>query len=98
MGWTVIPDLMAMVNELFGVCFSGGEYQGVEWRMDILLKDSRLFHLIDVVSVDTFILPLSYRCLISLMCLVSEMAYLAVWPPFGASISLRVLYLLPSRS
>jgi hypothetical protein len=78
MGWTVIPDLMAMVNVLFGVCCSGGEYQGVEWRMDILLKDSHLFRLIDIVRVDTFLLPLSYRRLIFLMCLVSEVAYLAV--------------------
>jgi hypothetical protein len=46
--------------------------------MDILLKDSHLFRLIDIVRVDTFLLPLSYRRLILLMCLVSEMAYLAV--------------------
>jgi hypothetical protein len=66
--------------------------------VNVLLKDSHPFLLIDTTNVDTFILPLSYRCLISPMCLVSEMAYLAVLSPFGASISLRVLYLLPSRS
>jgi hypothetical protein len=77
MGCTVIPDLMAMVNELFGVCFSGGEYQGGR-VVNVLLKDSHPFRLIDITSVDTFLLPLSYLFLIFLMCLVSEMAYLAV--------------------
>ena len=66
--------------------------------VNVLLKDSRRILLIGIANVDTFILPLSYRCLISVMCLVSEMAYLAVLSPFGASISLRVLYLLPNRS
>jgi hypothetical protein len=42
------------------------------------LRYSHPFLLIDIASVDTFLLPFSYRRLISLMCLVSEMAYLAV--------------------
>ena len=35
-----------------------------------------------------FPLPLSYRCLISRVCLAPEMAYLAVLSPVAASISL----------
>jgi hypothetical protein len=65
---------------------------------DILLQDRHPFLLIDIASVGTFLLPLSYRCLISVMCRVPEMAYLAVLSPIAASISLRALYLLPNRS
>jgi hypothetical protein len=83
----VIVDLMAMVDDLIDVSCSGGEYQGSR-VVNVLLKDSHLFRLIDIASVDTFLLPLPYRFLISLMCLVSEMAYLAVLSPHAASISL----------
>jgi hypothetical protein len=54
----------------------------------ILLKGNHFFLIIDIATVDTFLLPLSYRWLILLMCLLSEMAYLAVLSPHAASISL----------
>lgn len=55
-----------------------------------LLKDDHPFPSYRHVGLvlDTSISPLSYRRLIFLVCLVSEMAYLAGLSPLAASISL----------
>lgn len=51
-------------------------------------KTAISFLLIDMSVLDTSVSPLSYRRLILLVCLVSEMAYPAGLSPLAASISL----------